>query len=163
MALINVTPVMTADNAPSPYVASASTSTGVGTEAFRAFDGVLNASGTEWIATTTTGWLKLDFGSRMWAVSGFIIQPEDPARAPKDFTIEGSNDDSSWDVLATYTGQTSWTTHVAVTYTLATPNLKKYRYYRINVSANNGSGTNLEIEEFRWLALRQGGGVQVVN
>lgn len=30
-------------------------------------------------------------------------------RSPKDFTIQGSNDFSDWDVLATFTGETGWT------------------------------------------------------
>lgn len=41
-----------------------------------------------------------------------------PARAPKDFLVEGSNDGSSWTTIKTVTGETGWTAGVGKTFSL---------------------------------------------
>lgn len=144
MATIDRTATMTSNSLPSPNVASASNE-GSGA-AYQAFD----KAGPEWIANTTTGWLKYNFGSQLWAATGYGITPQDPTRAPKDWTFEGSNNDSTWTTLDTQTGVTTWSTGVEKSYTFS--NGTKYQYYRLNITANNGSGTNLEIDELTILA-----------
>jgi|SRR6185369_11961025 len=158
MASTNRRVSLTSNSLPVPYACAASTENGggPGTEAFRAFDGTKNVPGTEWVATTTTGTIYYDFGSRMWALDGYGIQPQSTTRAPKNWTFEGSQDASSWTVLDTRSNQTSWTSNVMVDYTV-TGNTTMYRYYRLNISANNGDAGFLEIEEIYLYAADRGG------
>lgn len=144
MSGIDRTPTMSNNTTPSPYVASASNEGGGA--AYLAFD---NAD-SQWIANATTGYLKLDFGSALWAVDEYRVEPQSTTRAPKNWTLEGSNNDSSWTTLDTQTNITTWVTGTPKIFTFT--NAVKYRYYRINVSANNGDGSNLEIDELNFYA-----------
>lgn len=72
-------------------------------------------------------------------------------RSPKDFTLSGSNDDSSWTTLDTRTG-ISWSISEAKTFTFS--NTTAYLYYRIDVTAtNNGDYTTIWFLEFIPLVL----------
>jgi len=151
MASPNRRITLTSNSTPSPCGASAS-SEFIGTSAFNAFDGTKDVAGTEWITNnTTTGYLIYDFGSAIWAIDGIGIQPQATARAPKNFTVEGSVDGVSYDVLLTVTNQTVWTSNVMTDFAI-TGNNKRYRYIKINVSANNGDANFLEIEEVYFYA-----------
>jgi hypothetical protein len=68
-------------------------------------------------------------------------------QAPKDFTLQGSNvvtdgnaatNDSDWDSLGTFTGQTNWNNSTGETRTFTVINGTEYKYYRIRVTAVNG-------------------------
>ena len=56
-------------------------------------------------------WGTIDFGSAM-TIKEVRIWPQNysggPARAPMDFLIQGSTDNSSWITLSTQTGITGW-------------------------------------------------------
>lgn len=133
---------MTSNTAPSPYVASASTVYSIGGTwpAYLAFNGTLGVFG-YWLATTNTGWLKLDFGlGNVKKIYGYGVQvntiPE-PNRAPRNWTLEGSNDDTTWSILDTVTGETSWSDGELRYYSCDVANAS-YRYFRLNVTLNNG-------------------------
>jgi len=97
------------------------------------------------------GWTGQDFG----AGNGKVVEKyrvcsvNDAVRTydPKDWTFEGSNT-GAWGgeevVLDTITGE-SFTQQEWKDYTFS--NSTSYRYYRINVTANNGHGTYLIIQE----------------
>lgn len=131
---------MTASNAPSPYVASASSEFDAGHAAWGAFDGGVGIN-QYWItAATNTGWLKLDMGSgNAYKIGTYALQnnsiPE-PNRMPKDWTLQGSNDDSSYTVIDTVTGETAWGNAEIRTYTCDDVSTA-YRYFKLNVTANN--------------------------
>ena len=129
---------MTGASTPTPFVVSAS-SQYTSLEAYKAFDGAFG-TGSYWITNgIPTGWLKIDLGSafllRTYKVKVNTV-PE-PNRAPKDWTLEGSNDGSTWNVLSTVTNQTAWGNGEARTFTCSVTTTS-YRYFRLNVSANNG-------------------------
>jgi len=140
------TPTMTSNSAPSPNVASASTTNSV-YYPYKAFDNSAATYG--WIATTNTGWLKFDFGSgNEKAVVKYTIDSHMiAARGPKDWTIQGSNDDSAWTTLDTRTGETSWGSVNSYSFS----NSVAYRYYKIDITLNNGDGS-LEIDEMELMA-----------
>lgn len=144
MSGIERTVTMSNNTTPSPFVASASNEGGGA--AYQAFD---NAD-SQWVASATTGFLKLDFGSALWAVDEYRIEPQSTTRAPNAWTFEGSNNDTDWTTLDTQSGVTTWVTGTPKTYTFT--NVVKYRYYRLNISANNGDGSNLEIDELEMYA-----------
>lgn len=84
-------PPMTADNNPSPYIASASTTVGV-QSAYYAFD---HYDSTFW-QTTTTGlqWLALSYGSNV-VMNGFTYMPFSAATGGKDYSFE-RGDGTNW-------------------------------------------------------------------
>ncbi|WP_165899908.1 discoidin domain-containing protein [Borborobacter arsenicus] len=112
-----ITELYWAETAGGPSVATGGLASG-STEllgATNAFDG--NTSSTSWLSANVAPphWLQYDLGTgnsaapvelRMVARqgNGFTVF----SQAPKDFTIEGSNDGAAWDVLRSVTGQTAW-------------------------------------------------------
>lgn len=138
------TPAMTANNAPSPYVAAASTIVGTD-DAWRGFD---RTTATQWSANAATGWLSMDFGSGSntiidaYTIFGHSNQTENP----RNWTFEGSNDNISWTTLHTVTLPAA----IAASSNYSSGNIgntNSYRYYRINITLNGGSGTRVRIAE----------------
>ena len=143
------TPVMTAADAPSPFVVSASSAFG-GFVAWKALDWI-PGDGAGWLANATTGWIKIDCGAAI-AITGYSLIGGFgyATTSPNDWVLEGSNDDSSWTTLDTQTDITSWASGTPKTYTLAAE--ASYRYYRITISENNGHASYCGIGE--WLFVR---------
>jgi len=71
------------------------------------------STSTFWDANRTQpSWLKYDFGAAgAFALGDYrvaaAVAPNNPF-APRDWTLQGSTDNSDWDTLDTVTGQTSW-------------------------------------------------------
>lgn len=91
-------------------------------------------------------WHKTDFGAAgaFTAVSFMLRAPNgvgNEVYAGKDFTFEGSNDGTNWDVLGTYTGITNWTTSMEQWFQL--DRTGSYRYYRVQFTANNGGSNDI--------------------
>lgn len=107
-----------------------------------AFDGVL-ANQWQTPVGTTTGQLGYDLGAGVTRTAVKYRVTAASITAPKDWTFEGSNNGSSWTTLDTRTSQTSWAVG-AESRDFTFTNTTAYRYYRINISANN-TGTQLFI------------------
>jgi len=114
-----------------------------GTEgAAKAFDG---NTGTKWLCNSVS-WLQYDYGAgAAQTIKRYDITSANdvPGRDPRDWQLQGSNDGSAWTTVDTRTGQPSWPNrYQTISFNVATPGA--YRYYRLNVTANNGgSGTQL--------------------
>jgi hypothetical protein len=154
------TPLMTANNAPSPYVAAAS-SESVGFEAFRAFNRVYTTS-TYWTTSggATTGWLSMDFGSSIVIDSYTIYGSDGQTFNPRNWTFEGSNNNSTWTTLQTVTLAAA----IGGNSTYSSGNIGNttgYRYYRVNITLNGGGAglriTELELYQQYTAALASGG------
>ncbi len=105
-----------------------------GFEAYRAFD---NSNGTAWLTNNgvTTATLTIEFPYAKQADSyGIVVS--DTTRAPKDWTLDGSQNGSDWDNLDTQAGITTWGVLVEKTFSIASPDA--YKYYRLVISANTG-------------------------
>ncbi len=103
----------------------------------QAFDNSTDYINSVWAVASTTAWLKYDFGvSTPRVVIRYTLRGQAtlPQRSPKNWTFEGSNDNTNWVVLDTRTNQTSWAGQNI--YDIS--NTTAYRYYRINITANNG-------------------------
>lgn len=101
-----------------------------------AIDGNAN---TYWTTNTgiNTGWLRLQLRAPAPVATYYVRRRDDiPARNPKTWTFEGSNDGTSWTVLDTRTNIT-WPT-AGETKTFNFTNVASYLYYRLNVTANSG-------------------------
>jgi hypothetical protein len=79
---------------------------------YMAFD---DNSTNEWTSNALAipqGWISYDFGTFTHvaevAIMGSHASNDHPGYAPKDFTIEASNDTVTWIVKKTVTGQTAW-------------------------------------------------------
>ena len=116
-----------------------------------------NLNGDSWHTSNgnTTGTLKIQFPVSMvlGSYSLYHRTTGDTNMGPKDWTIEGSNDGSTWTTIDTQTAQDmssygSSANGYIRTYTVS-GNTTKYSYYRIVVTANNGQGNYLSIGEWK--------------
>jgi hypothetical protein len=97
-----------------------------------------------------TGWLRYDFGAgNAQTVKRYSVVSADVAnRDPKTWTFQGSNDGSTWTTLDTQSNQAFLTRNHADTYNIG--NTTAYRYYQIDVTANNGASTLAIAELSLW-------------
>ena len=154
------TPAMTANNIPSPYVAAASSQFSSGQEAFRAFDRNYSTVSNYWTGNALPAWLSFDFGSSI-IIDGYTIYGSSNAvDNPRNWTFEGSNNNSTWTILHTVTSGTAIPNNG--TYSISSiGNPTAYRYYRVNISANGSTSTSriteLELYQPGTAALAAGG------
>ena len=139
--------------------ASASSNPVSGEAAAKAFGG---QTSTKWLGNMTGSgaWLQYQFaGSEAYAVTQYKITSANdaPGRDPKNWSLLASNDGVNWTTLDTRTNQSFSGRFVTNTYTIA--NTTAYRYYRLSITANNGStetnlgGTGLvQLSELQLLA-----------
>jgi hypothetical protein len=135
-------------------VASASDENGPNETAAQAFDGNIN---TKWLMFENTGWLEYDLGSSPAAVTQYNISSASdwPTRDPQSWQFQGSNNGSSWTTLDTQTSQSFSGALTTNDYPIS--NTTAYRYYRLNITANDGAG-DTQLSELTLLAA----GPQVV-
>lgn len=130
---------MTANNAPSPLVASASDQQ-TGFETYKAFNNLNTASDT-WMTNSNivNGWIQLDLGSSMIFNCVRITSRNGVGYvtlSPKDFEILASNDNNTFTKLGTFNSNTAWKNYEQRAFTFS--NTTAYRYYRVDVLSNNG-------------------------
>lgn len=92
-------------------------------------------------------WVQLTFPAAQILGAYTITSGNDaPERDMKDWTLEGSNDGTTWTVLDTRTDETFSDRNVTNRYEFA--NTEAYKQYRINLIANNGSDL-VQVSEWR--------------
>jgi hypothetical protein len=167
---------MTSNTSPSPFAASCTNCSGTDTPgpsyAFGAFDGNYGSA-----SANTQGWstgqvscpssLTLDLGSGNAAgVGSFSLVPwsynpygEAGVNAyPRNFTLQGSNDNSTWTTVSTQTS-ISWNGSASQVQNFATTSTTAYRYFKLNVTANNGASFCAIVGEMFLYAANFGSGV----
>lgn len=138
-------PTMTGATTSGVTVTASDINTGAGFQAW--FIGDKN-NGTSWVTNNgmTSGWVRFDFGTPRTIGSYSILQrPGTPTQAPRDFILEGSNDNSAWTPLDSRSGIVSWTEGVANSYLITSP--VPYRYYRLSIAAVQTGGIAIGIAE----------------
>ena len=135
---------------------SASSELGAGFEAYLISDGDLYyaGGGTAWFSNDTVpAAATVDFGSgnARTVASYKLYAPYSGTQAqnPKSWTLEGSNNGSTWTTLDTVSGYTSWGAadgNHPLTRSVGSP--AAYRYYRLNVTAIQ-SGAQVGVAELR--------------
>jgi hypothetical protein len=150
-------PAMTSNTAPSG-TCSASSAFGTDYAAWKAAadDASDNTAEKCWISnSTTTGWWQYQFGSAT-GIGGYSLRADSAGtwvtRMPKNWTLLASNTGSFSGEQVTLDTQTnqSFTAGQRKTYTFT--NSTTYTYFRLNVTANNGDATYLQIGEMELLA-----------
>lgn len=112
------------------------------------FDG---STGRIWAATTSTGWVRTYRASGMnvfkytivGRASGFTKQN------PKSWTIEYSDNGTSWTTAHTVSNVTNWIPLERKTYEITSRPASSKLYWRINISANNGD-SYLAMTDLEW-------------
>jgi len=114
----------------------------------KAFD--CNPSSKWYGYNSPAGWLQYDFGANnAQVIKRYTINSADvAARDPKDWQFQGSQDGSTWTTLDTRSGQSFLVVLSQNTYN--TSNTTAYRYYRLNVTANNGAAGTAIAELGLW-------------
>lgn len=136
---------LTTSSSHSPFVVTDS-SHGSSYDGFHAFDGQFNNAFKFWSSSAgPTQTLELDTGQSVTLFTYHLVCATTANRAPNTWTVQGSNDGSSWTTVDTVSGESGWTTQERRMYdcdTTTTP----YRYFKIVVTAING-GSVVEIDE----------------
>ncbi|MFA5187491.1 MAG: hypothetical protein WC551_13510, partial [Patescibacteria group bacterium] len=106
-----------------------------------------------------TGTLRYDLGAGAdnYVIEYHVVSSDTDGATmdPKDWTFEGSADGAAWDVLDTQAGVVWSYRNECKNYVPAVNG--SYRYYRLNISANNG-GANTEVGELRLFTAATGAG-----
>lgn len=122
---VSLVPVMTSNTAPSGVAADSDS----GVNAWRTFDGLGTSS---WQTAVLPAWVSYQFAVATTAYY-YTIMSVSSAFSPKNWTFEGSNDGSSWDVLDTRVGGSFYDGEVK-RFAITTPG--SYLYYRLNISTS---------------------------
>ena len=128
--------------------------------AWKAFNRVNVSETDEWSSTATAfpHYLQYDFGSAV-VVNKYAIQEHNynnNAGFPRDFTLQGSNDDVNWVVLDTRTGITAPGANIWSPY-FTLSNGTAYRFYRLSVTAVAGGGLKTLIGELKLVCASMNG------
>lgn len=148
----DITPIMTSNTTPSPYVVTASSQYNTDTYLpWKAFNGT-NINGLDcWVTGSSikNGWIMIDLNVPV-TINGFRITCRYgyTTCAPQDFTLEGSNDGTDFVTLKAVRGESQWSAGETKSYTLA--NNATYRYYRLSITSIN-SGDYVAIGGLRFL------------
>jgi len=118
----------------------------------KAFD---SNTATRWYAEGSggAGAVQYDFGiGRAPVIERYTVTSsvDVPGRDPKDWQLQGSNDGTNWTTLDTQSGQTFPFRYYEMEYALARP--ATYRYFQLNVTANNGANNVLQIADIKLLS-----------
>lgn len=94
---------------------------------------------TKWLVFAPTGWVTFDFGTSPQTIKKYSLSSANdaPERDPKDWTLQGSNDGTSWTVLDTRTGENFTDRFQTKVYDIAAP--ASYRHYKLDITANHGA------------------------
>jgi len=109
-------------------------------------------SGSHWLYGGVTGWLQYDLGHTERVERYGVTNSSDVPRDPKDWQFQGSSDGSTWTTLDTQSNQAFAQRLELKTYTIANP--ASYRYYRLNITANNGDSTFTDLSELGLFASK---------
>lgn len=161
-----ISPIMTSNTTPEPYVVAASSVYDAEHSPWCAFnfgvDGVDTYS--RWATLSnqaTPSWLSIDLGEPQIVNAYRIISRAQSwlSQTPKDWTFEGSNNGTDWDILDaqsviwSYGNQPKFFTIDSQT---------AYRYYRLYITANLG-GAYAGLDEFSLWQIAPGSNVYYVS
>lgn len=140
-------PTMASNTTPGG-VASASSEYSAAYAAWKAFD---KSAASAWLSALSdpAPWtLGYQFVTAQVVTLYALTVHDDAIRNPKSWTLEGSNDGTSWTVLDTQANVADWATGERRDYAVA--NETPYTSYRLNVSASSG-GTYCAIRAFEMM------------
>jgi hypothetical protein len=148
-SVTKVSPTMTANNAPNPYVVSSQSDYSASYPAWKAMDGVTDQDLGMWSSADNSisvpPWWKIDFGSNVMVDGYKLMGYYTNSTYPTAWTFYGSNDDSNWTQLDSRTTQTLPSGVLSDLYQFS--NTTTHRYYKITITAIYGPVTRAVIGE----------------
>jgi hypothetical protein len=149
MPIIDFTPIMTDYNVPAPNIVSASSE--YNNFSFLSWKAMDNNNSTYTLFNAATGWWKVHLFSAyvLYSYSLRANAIPEPNRMPKDWTLQGSNDNVSWTILDTRTNETAWDNAEVRTYICTPRGRLAFSYFMLDVTANNGDASYCQICELR--------------
>ncbi len=111
----------------------------------------------EWTTNgqANTGWIKYQFASPVDVAEYTIQASASHVSAPKNFTLEYSDNDSDWYVADTVSNCLFLGERVKRTFTIGDTS-DGYEYWRIKVSAHSAGGERLRLQEIEFKAVVDG-------
>ncbi len=98
-----------------------------------------NDANTKWLTFNPTGWARLQLTKPTVVTSYALTSANDfPGRDPRDWQLQGSNDDQAWTNVDVQTGQTFPERFQTRKFNTTPVNTTAYTYYRLNITANSG-------------------------
>src|SRR4051794_10148248 len=105
------------------------------------------SSDSKWLTFASTGWVSLELRDPVTVVRYALTSANDHAeRDPRDWTLQGSNDGTSWTTLDTRSGETFAERFQTKVYDFA--NTTAYRFYKLDIT-HNGSGNIVQLAELQ--------------
>ena len=103
----------------------------------------------KWLTFTPTGWARFTFNEPV-AVKRYAMSSANdaPERDPKDWTLRGSNDGTTWAPLDARTGEAFAERFQTKTYDLA--NTEAFKHYQLDVSATAGGVNLIQLAEVQF-------------
>ncbi|WZO98344.1 discoidin domain-containing protein [Isosphaeraceae bacterium EP7] len=142
-------------------VVSARGDNGTGEGRAKALD---NNASTKWLDFSGSSWLQYQFaGASAYVIDQYTLTSASdtssyPGRAPKSWSLKGSNDGVSWTTLDTQTNQANTSSLGTRTYSFS--NATAYRIYRLDNIASNGDSI-IQLAEFRLFGPSDGAQVVI--
>lgn len=138
MALIDITPVMTSNNTPAPYIVTES-SYHLADMGYKIFDRNLSDPIRNfWHSSKGTNqWVKIDYFTPI-RINAFSLTAHMTDASPKDYKLQGSLDNTIFNDIYTVTNDTIWEAGIPKLYKLEKE--VTYRYYRLTTTTDNGYG-----------------------
>ncbi|WP_437797926.1 fibronectin type III domain-containing protein [Sorangium sp. So ce693] len=96
---------------------------------------------------SSSTWIRLATPSSVVQSYSLTSANDFPVRDPKDWTLEGSNDGTSWTVLDTRTNQSFTNRHSTRTYA-CNPEHLEFSHYRLHIQANHND-VSTQLAEWR--------------
>jgi hypothetical protein len=148
----DLTPPMTSNTSPSPYIVTASSRVS-GFDEWKAFDhNYIDSS--QWIALGYSGWIQFDFGSPVTIVK-YAIRARNSSNAkystPRDWTLKGSNDGTNFTIIDSHVlaNTPEWSPNERREFVLSAP--VTYRYFRIDGFVDPKWGAYMGIGEIEYI------------
>ena len=152
--LTKISPIMTSDTTPSPYVVTRSSVWSAPADhAWRIFDGI--KTGNEdysWIsaANELNPWICVDLGTKTKMTSFKLWLDTGKNKFPEDFTLQGSNDGTNFTNIKSFTNVSSMAQSSDGEIEFNLDRIAEYRYYKIYVDTLQitGGATYVRIDEW---------------
>src|SRR5215218_7338046 len=103
----------------------------------------------KWLTFHPTGWLSVELAEPVAVTTYALTSANDaPERDPRDWTLQGSDDGSSWTTIDAQTGQSFSERFQTKQYEIDPGKVAGYRFYKLDITAN-GSGNIIQLAELQ--------------
>ena len=152
--LTKISPIMTSDTTPSPYVVTRSSVWSVPADhAWRIFDGIkTDNEDYTWIsaANELNPWICVDLGTKTKMTSFKLWLDTGKNKFPEDFTLQGSNDGTNFTNIKSFTNVSSMAQSSEGEIEFNLDRIAEYRYYKIYVDTLQITGGATYVRIYEW-------------